>query len=114
MSIDSKFRVALLSLAVALPAVAGAAAGQWHFVVKNATESKITKLEVSEDKSTWGNFDVGSGIAAGETATMIWDSSTDNEGCEQWIRAKFADGSTSAASKQDFCEDLDDPIEFSE
>jgi len=54
------------------------------------------------------------GIGPGETAKMVWDSSTDSEPCEQWIRAKFSDGEYSAPSKQDFCEDLDTPIDFGE
>lgn len=111
---SNTLRIALFGAAISLLAGQTSAADQWHFVVANKTESKITKLQVSEDKSSWGDFDVGSGIAAGATATMVWDASTDNEGCNQWIRAKFADGSTSPASKQDFCQDLDDPIEFTE
>lgn len=114
MSIKTIVHASLLCSAIALPALSAVAADQWHFVVKNATESRITKLQVSQDKKEWGDFDVGRGIAVGETATMVWDSSTNDENCEQWIRAKFADGSYSAASKQDFCEDLDTPIEFSE
>jgi hypothetical protein len=114
MSIKTRLCASLICIAVALPAMQASAADEWHFVVSNKTSSKIVKLQVSEDKSEWGDFDVGSGIGAGQTETMIWDHSTDGEGCEQWIRAKFADGSTSPASKQDFCQDLDDPIEFSE
>ena len=114
MSIKIRLCASLLGIAIGLPAIQASAADEWHFVVANKTSSKIVKLQVSEDKSEWGDFDVGSGIGAGKTETMIWDHSTDGEGCEQWIRAKFADGSTSPASKQDFCQDLDDPIEFSE
>ena len=114
MSINIRFRVALVCAALSVAATQAYAADEWHFVVSNQTSSKIVKLQVSEDKSEWGDFDVGSGIAAGATETMIWDHSTDNEGCNQWMRAKFADGSTSEPSKQDFCQDLDDPIEFSE
>jgi hypothetical protein len=113
MSISTLFRAALFCTAVALPALASAA-DQWHFKVTNATESRITKLQVSQDKSNWGDFDIGSGIGAGDTETLVWDSSTDSEGCDQWIRAKFKDGSTSPASKQNFCEDLDTPIVFGE
>ncbi len=91
-----------------------AAADQWEFKVTNDTSSKITSLQVSENKSDWGMFDIGSGIGAGDTETLVWDASTDSEGCNQWIRAKFADGSTSPPSKQDFCQDLDNPIVFSE
>ena len=114
MSIGNTFKTALLCAAVALPALHAVAADQWHFKVTNATESRITKLQVSEDKKEWGDFDIGKGIGPGKTETMVWDSSTDNEGCDQWIRAKFSDGSFSEASKQNFCEDLDTPIEFSE
>jgi hypothetical protein len=113
MSIMNTARAALLCVAFALPAFAGAA-DQWHFKVTNATETRITKLQVSEDKKTWGDFDIGRGIAPGKTETLVWDSSTDDEGCEQWIRARFSDGSTSPPSKQNFCEDLDTPVEFTE
>jgi hypothetical protein len=114
MSIKNTLRISSLCLAVAIPAIYASAEDQWHFVVKNKTQSNITKLEVSQNKSEWGNFDIGSGIAPGERATLVWASSTDDEKCHQWIRAKFADGSTSEPIKEDFCHDLDDPIEFSE
>ena len=114
MSINKIALAMLLSTAFALPLIAAAAAGEWHFKVTNKTSSKITKLQVSEDKSGWGDFDIGSGLSPGKTMTLVWDTSTDSQECEQWIRAKFSDGTFSEASKQDFCEDLDDPIEFSE
>lgn len=104
----------LLCLALALPAFSAVADEQWHFVVKNKTDSNIVKLQVSQNKSDWGDFDIGSGIGPGDHATLVWNSDTDEQKCHQWIRAKFADGSFSAPSKQDFCHDLDDPIEFSE
>lgn len=115
MFIKNALSFALLCVAFVLPSPdAAAAAGQWHFKVTNKTAVNITKLQVSEDKSTWGNFDIGNGIGPGKTETLVWDSSTDNEACKQWIRAKFSDGTFSEASKEDFCKDLDDPIEFSE
>lgn len=114
MPIKNTIRTTLLCVALGLPALQASAAGEWHFKVTNKTDAKITKLQVSEDKKDWGDFDIGSGIGPGKTETLVWDSSTDNESCTQWIRAKFADGSTSEPSKQDFCKDLDDPIEFSE
>jgi hypothetical protein len=114
MSTNNTMRAGLLFAALALPILHATAADQWHFKVTNATESRITKLQVSEDKKEWGDFDIGKGIAPGKTETMVWDSSTDDEGCDQWIRAKFSDGSFSEASKQNFCEDLDTPIYFSE
>lgn len=114
MSIKNNIRATLLCTLLGLPMLSAMAADQWHFVVKNKTGSKITKLQVSENKSDWGDFDIGSGIGAGKTETLVWDSSTDNEGCDQWIRAKFSDGSFSEASKQDFCQDLEEPIVFEE
>ena len=74
----------------------------------------MTKLEVLEDKKEWGDFDIGRGIAPGKAETMAWDSSTDDEGCDRWIRAQFSDGSYREQSKQNFCADLDTPIAFSE
>ncbi|NCT66510.1 MAG: hypothetical protein GXC76_02575 [Rhodanobacteraceae bacterium] len=114
MTISNTVRNVLLGALLALPAAQAFGADQWHFVVKNKTDSNIVKLEVSIDKKSWGNFDIGSGIGPGATETLVWDASTNDEPCEQWIRAKFKDGSTSEPSKQDFCQDLDDPIEFSE
>lgn len=90
------------------------AADEYYFFVKNKTSSRIVKLQVSEDKKTWGDFDIGKGIEPGEKSKLIWSSDTDDQDCKQWIRAKFADGSTSQPSKEDFCENLDEPIEFSE
>lgn len=113
MSTSIRFRSTLLCAALAFSSVS-ASADQWSFKVTNDTSSKITSLQVSEDKSEWGMFDIGSGIGAGDTETLVWDASTNSESCNQWIRAKFADGSTSPASKQDFCQDLDNPIVFSE
>ena len=94
---------------------ASAKPGQWHFKVKNSTNTDIVKLQVSTNKKDWGAFDIGKdGIGPGETATMVWDASTDSDPCEQWIRAKFSDGEYSQPSKQDFCEDLETPIDFEE
>jgi len=90
------------------------AAQQYHFKVANKTSSDITTLQVSVDKKTWGKFDVGDGVKAGETETFVWDESTNDEPCEEWIRAKFADGEWSPASHQNFCKDMDSPIEFTE
>lgn len=106
--------LALAGASLALAAGSAFALQQWHFVVKNKTSSRITKLQVSIDKSEWGDFDIGKGINPGEKATLVWDASTDDQPCKQWIRAKFKDGSTSEPSRQNFCEDLDEPIEFSD
>jgi len=114
MSVTNIVRTTALCLILGLPAFQVAAAEQWHFVVKNKTGTNITKLEVSQDKHEWGNFDIGDGIGPGEKVTLNWASTTNDEKCHQWIRAKFSDGTWSEATKQDFCRDLDEPIEFSE
>lgn len=114
MSMRSRHLAAGLLAGFVLIAGQAFAARQWHFVVKNKTDSAIVKLQVSPTKSNWGDFDIGNGIKPGEKATLVWDESTNNEPCEEYIRAKFADGTTSPPSKQNFCEDLDTPIEFSE
>jgi hypothetical protein len=114
MSIKHGLFVASLCVAGCLASLQAVAGDDWHFVVKNNTSVNITKLQVSQDKSTWGNFDIGSGIGPGERATLIWAASTDEQKCHQWIRAKFSDDSYSEPTKQDFCHDLDDPIEFTE
>ena len=92
--------------------VTSASAEQWYFKVQNSSNSTITELFVGEPNKTWGIADVGTGIASGETTTMVWDKSTDNELCKQWIKAKFADGSESPPAMIDFCEKLDVPIVF--
>ena len=104
------FIVALGLVLTASPA----AAKEYHFKVSNKTSSDITTLQVSVDKKTWGNFDVGDGVKAGDTDKFVWDESTNDEPCEEWIRAKFSDGEWSPPSHQNFCTDMDSPIEFTE
>jgi hypothetical protein len=77
---------------------------EYKFKVHNNTKQNIKKIEVSPDRKTWGEFDIGSGIKAGATDEIVWDKSTDNEPCEQYFRATFADGEKSDAVKFNFCE----------
>jgi len=116
MSIDRVIKrslaLALLGSSLALAVPAAHAAENWYFYVENSADSRIVALQVSEDGKAWGDFDVGRGIAPGKTEKLIWDASTDDESCNQWIRAKFADGSASEPAKFNFCKNLDDPIAF--
>ena len=41
----------------------------------------------------------GRGIGKGKSSKLVWDDSTEDEDCEQWIRARFADGSTWTANQ---------------
>ncbi|HWT14897.1 MAG TPA: hypothetical protein VN581_03855 [Patescibacteria group bacterium] len=93
----------LLALALALTSTAAFA--EYSFVVHNNTDSKIVKIRVSEDGSSWGQFDIGKGIPAGSSSQLIWDPSTDDSGCEWLVRATFADGSESEDVTFDFCEE---------
>jgi len=77
---------------------------EYKFKVHNNTKQAIKRIEVSQDGKKWGDFDIGDGIKAGATEELVWDKSTDNEDCEQYFRATFADGEVSEAVKFNFCE----------
>jgi len=91
-----------------------ARAEQWYFYVKNDSSQAITGLFTSETGAKWGRFNLGSGIAAGKKVKLVWNNSTNNQDCKQYVKAVFADGSEFKTTKIDFCEDLDDPIVFSD
>lgn len=108
MKFQSKFvRMTLLSCALMLMSfgVSYAQDSEYSFKVYNRTDTTIKKLLVSQDGKKYGYFDIGKGIAAGASATLVWDQSTDDENCVQWFKAVYADGSESAPVKFDFCED---------
>ena len=98
----------LAACLLALPAVSQAA---YTFTIANNTELGIVGIEVSEDGKAWGDFDVGEGIPAGESAEATWAEHTDDSNCEWQFRAEFEDGTTSDAVAFDFCEE-DLTIEF--
>jgi hypothetical protein len=77
---------------------------EYKFKLHNNTKQDIKKLQVSEDGKKWGYFDIADGIKAGDTVELVWDKSTDTEGCEQYFKVQFADGDWSEAVKFDFCE----------
>ena len=101
-------KVRLLVCALAILSVAAAAHARagfdYKFKVHNNTKTKIVKILASEDGKSYGNFDIGDGIAAGETATLVWDKSTDEKNCEWFFKAVFEGGDESEAVKFDFCE----------
>jgi hypothetical protein len=94
----------LLFVAFALATMSSAVHAEYSFKVTNNTEEKIVSLEASTDGETWGEFDVGKGIKAGETTKLVWDASTDDSDCEWFFRATFADDSVSEEVAFDFCE----------
>jgi len=83
----------------------GAYADEFSFTATNSTNTTITEILVSENKSDWGYFEIGSGIKPGVTVNLVWDQSTNSENCAQWVKASYADGSESEPAKFDFCED---------
>jgi hypothetical protein len=98
------FALAVMSFALNYAHAYKAPTVEYTYKVHNKSRSTITALLASEDGKTYGSFDIGKGIAPGQTVTLVWDKSTDNGNCEQWIKAKFADGGVSPAAKFDFCE----------
>lgn len=91
-------------LLLATAMTAQAAESEYSFVAHNTTKVAIEQMLVSEDGKTWGGFDIGKGIAAGESVTLVWDSSTDNKGCKWFVKAVFADKEEGEPVKFDFCE----------
>jgi hypothetical protein len=103
-------RIALF-VVISLFMSVGAFADEYSFDVTNNSGQGIKKIMVSEDGKSWGQFNIGKGIAAGATVTLVWDESTNGESCEQYFKAVFADGSESEAAQFDFCE-ADVALEF--
>ncbi|HEY0426187.1 MAG TPA: hypothetical protein VGC76_00145 [Pyrinomonadaceae bacterium] len=109
MNFQSKFiKTALVSFVFILLSftVSKAQDSEFSFKVTNNTKTAIKKLLVAEPgQKKWGYFDIGAGIGAGKTVTLVWNKSTDKEQCVQWFKAVYADGSESEPAKFDFCED---------
>ena len=99
-------KAALLACAFVLTALFSsvALADDYSFKVHNNTKETITKLLVSEDGKTYGFFDIGDGIKAGDTETLVWDKSTNSQSCHQWFKAVWASGEEGKPVKFDFCE----------
>lgn len=78
---------------------------EFTFKVHNNTSVLIKQILVSEDGKEYSFFDIGKGIKPGETVTLVWDESTDDENCVQYFKAVFSNNETSDPVKFDFCED---------
>ena len=99
-----KLKHLVIAAAVVLMSVP-AFADEYSFKVTNNTDTKITKILVSEDGEEYGFFKIGAGINPGKTVTLVWDQSTNGESCEQYFKAVFANGEESEAQQFDFCEE---------
>ena len=104
----------MTSTLIGLGSISAVHAKQWYFKVANKSSSRIVRLEVKEAGGSWGAFDIGDGIKPGQTVRIDWDQSTNNQDCDQLLRAQFSDGSWSGTTKINFCEDLDNPIEYTD
>ncbi len=74
------------------------------FKVHNTTKYTIKQLLVSENGKKWGSANIGTGIKAGESETLVWNASADNQDCKQLIKVVFSDGVESEPAIFDFCE----------
>lgn len=81
-----------------------ASADEYSFEVTNSTRLTIRKILVSENGKQYGYFDIGKGIKPGQTVELVWDSSTNGEDCEQYVKAVYSDGEESEPAVFDFCE----------
>lgn len=95
----------LILTIAALLITTAAFADEYKFSVTNNTDTKIKQILVSEDGEEYGYFNIGNGIQPGKTVTLVWDSSTNGESCEQYFKAVFSNGEESEPQKFDFCEE---------
>ena len=102
----NRFRKAVFAVALVVVSFAAVtvSADEYSFEVTNKTRTTIKKILVSEDGEEYGYFNIGSGIKPGQTVELVWDSSTNGESCEQYVKAVYADGSESEPTTFDFCE----------
>ena len=107
--------MSLLSLAIILIGSSAVMAqdSEYSFKVINRTEVTIKKLLVSVDGKKYNFFDIGAGIGAGKSATMVWSKASDSDPCKQFVKAVYADKSESTPVKFDFCEE-DLELEFTD
>lgn len=99
-----KLKYFVIAAAVVLMSVP-AFADEYSFTVTNNTDTKISKILVSEDGEEYGFFNIGGGIAPGKSVKLVWDQSTNGESCEQHFKAVFSNGEESEPQQFDFCED---------
>jgi hypothetical protein len=97
-------RVSAVALFVFTFAAFTVSADEYTFEVTNKSRIAIKKILVSEDGKEYGYFDIGERIKPGQTVELVWDASTNNEACEQYVKAVYADGSESEPAMFDFCE----------
>jgi hypothetical protein len=95
--------LSLLSM-IGLSSSALAEPGEYSFKVENTSKLTVKTVLVSQDGKKYIHFNCGDGIKPGATMKLVWDKSTDNQECKQWMKALYSDGSESEPAKFDFCE----------
>jgi hypothetical protein len=105
---------AIAAVSIVAKAAPAAAAEQWYFWVENQGSAEIAEILVSQHQTAWGHFNLNHDIAIGEKMKLNWYKSTNNQSCNQWVKAVYSDGSETLPARIDFCENLDDPIVFSD
>jgi len=94
---------ALIMMTFAFSAVQARNEG-YSFRVHNKASEAVSKILASEDGKDWGHFDIGDGIAPGQTVKIVWNKSTEDQSCEQFFKIVFEGGSQTAPAKFDFCD----------
>lgn len=102
--ISAGIGILMLSMAIFSSLAGMAAAAEYTFKIENNANVALKKLMVSEDGEDWGYFDIGSGVPAGESRTLVWGEAAEGQKCRQYVKAIFSDGTTSKPKKYDFCE----------
>ena len=101
----------VITVQMLLAVRAGAAEDRYTFTIENTTDEKIVQLLVSEDGKEWAAFDIGKGVKPKQTVTLEWNEESNEQSCEQKVKAVYEDGSESEEAEFDFCEE-DLELEF--
>lgn len=79
--------------------------GDYKFNLTNNTGKAIVTVVAAENDQNVGEFTLDGPIKPGDTATLVWDKSTDNTDCNWAITVGFEDGSVAEPAMVDFCKE---------
>ena len=101
----SRIALGVVTIALSVSPLYAASQEKISFRVHNKSNLKIVKLLVSQDGVEYGHFNIGAGIKAGATILLAWEAGTEDETCEQYVKAVFSEGSESEPTQFNFCEE---------
>ena len=101
----SRIALGVVTVALSVSLLYAASQEKISFRVHNKSNLKIVKLLLSEDGERYGHFNIGAGIKAGANVLLAWETGTEDETCEQFVKAVFSDGSESEPTQFNFCEE---------